>query len=281
MVSNAVSVKLVFVGINRSLSYTHRSIQKQLIGPLAKNSRFLLDTSVALIHQEHGVQNPWSGEFGALEQEVPGIFKLDEIRYLDGSALRASVRPLGEKLTVLEDTWGDNGRSIENALVFLKALSTVAPGDNSDYDIIVFARPDVLIRGKLSIVKILRAAQRLREAGTPATILPAWGTNDGLNDLFAVVPREHAEVYFRRFDVIPSLLEAGSRFHSESFLKFVYRDTRHQSSIHTSMVRVRIGGVIPELDLRFEREHRFHNRLWREVRKKWRASKLKNDARAK
>jgi hypothetical protein len=280
-VPNVVSVKLLIVGINRSFSYTHRSIQKELKGPLEKSSRFILNTTVALIHQEHGVRNPWSGEFGDLEQEVPDIFKSDEIRSLNGSALRASVSHLAEKLTLVEDTWGDQGRSIENALVFLKALSTLAPGETADSDIIVFARPDVLIRNRLSIIKILRKAQRLREARTPTTILPAWGTNDGLNDLFAVVPKEHAEVYFRRFDVIPGLLDAGSRFHSESFLKFVYRNTRHQSSIHTSMVRVRIGGVTPELDLRFEREHRFHNRLWREVRKKWRARKLKANARAK
>jgi hypothetical protein len=281
IMSKVVSVKLLIVGINRSLSYTHRSIQKELKGPLEKNSRFVVDTTLALINQENGVQNPWSGEFGELEQEVPEIFQSDEILYLDGPTLRASVRDLAEKLAEVEDTWGDQGRSIENALVFLKALSTVSPGETSDFDIIVFARPDVLIRNRLSILKILRTAQRLREAGTPTTILPAWGTNDGLNDLFAVVPKEHSKVYFRRFDVVPSLLDAASRFHSESFLKFVYRNTRHKSSIHSSMVRVRIGGVIPELDLRFEREHRFRNRLLREVRKKCRARRQKPNARAK
>lgn len=223
------------------------------------------------------MQNPWSGEFGNLERDVPEIFTSEEIQYLDGSSLRASVRDLAEALTAIEDTWGDNGQSIENALVFLKALATVAPSDDAA-DVVVFARPDVLIRGRLSIKKVIREAQRFRDSGNPTTILPAWGTNSGLNDAFAVVPKEHAEVYFRRFDGIPGLLDAGVRFHSESFLKFVYAKTPHQSSIHTSMVRVRIGGNIPELDLRFEREHRFHNRLLREVRKKWCAYRLKPNA---
>jgi hypothetical protein len=280
-VANVVSVKLLIVGINRSLSYTHRSIQKELKGPLEKSPRFILSTSLALIHQEMGVQNPWSGEFGSLEQEVPDIFTSDEIQLLDGSSLRDSVSDLAKALTLIDDTWRDQGRSIENALVFLKALSTIAPLETADSDIIVFARPDVLIRSRLSITKVITAAQRLREASAPTTILPAWGTNDGLNDLFAVVPKEHVDVYFRRFDAVPDLLDAGSRFHSESFLKFVYRNTRHQSSIHTPMVRVRIGGGIPELDLRFEREHRFHNRLWREVRKKWRATRLKSHGKAR
>lgn len=279
--ANVVSVKLLIVGINRSLSYTHRSIQKELKGPLEKSPRFILSTSLALIHQEKGVQNPWSGEFGSLEQEVPDIFTSDEIQLLDGSSLRDSVSDLAKALTLIDDTWRDQGRSIENALVFLKALSTIAPLETADSDIIVFARPDVLIRSRLSITKVITAAQRLREASTPTTILPAWGTNDGLNDLFAVVPKEHVDVYFRRFDVVPDLLDTGSRFHSESFLKSVYRNTRHQSSIHTPMVRVRIGGGIPELDLRFEREHRFHSRLWREVRKKWRARSLKSHAKAR
>jgi hypothetical protein len=278
-VAKVLSVKLLIVGINRSLSYTHRSIQQELKGPLEKSSRFALSTCLALIHQEEGVQNPWSGEFGSLEPDVPEIFEDDEIRYLDGAALRASVRDLASALTVIEDTWGDQGRSIENALVFLKALSTVAPKGYDDSDIIVFARPDVLIRKRLPIIKIVREAQRLREAKTPTTILPAWGTNSGLNDAFAVVPKEHVELYFRRFDVVADLLTAGGRFHSEAFLKFIYRNTLHQSSIHTPMVRVRIGGAIPEVDLRFEKEHRFHNRLWREVRKKWRAHLLRLNAR--
>ena len=270
-VPKPMSVKLLIVGINRSLSYTHRSIQKHLREPLERNSKFILDTSLALIHQEDGVQNPWSGEFGSLEQHVPEMFKAEEIRYLDGAALRASVKDLAQRLTNIQDTWGDQGKSIENALVFLKALSTMAPTEDDAADIIVFARPDVLIRRRLSIAKVVGAARRLRESGNATTILPAWGTNSGLNDVFAVVPKEHVDIYFRRFDKLPSLLDARMRFHSESFLKHTYKEIPHQSSIHTPMVRVRIGGSIPALDLRFEREHRLHNRLWREVRKKWRA----------
>jgi len=274
-------VKLFILGINRSLSYTHRSIQRELKGPLEKSSKIMVKTTLALIHQENGVYNAWSGEFGSLEQDVPKIFEEDEIRYLDGPALRGSVRYLANELTAIEDTWGDRGRSIENALLFLYALSTAAPTDDHDTDIIVFARPDVMIRSRLSIVKVVKKAQRLREAKVPTTIFPAWGTNEGLNDVFAVVPKEHAEVYFRRFDRIPDLLEAGGRFHSESFLKYVYRNSPHKSSIHTPMVRVRIGGAIPKLDLRFEKEHRLHRRLWREARKQWRRSLVKLKARAR
>lgn len=200
------------------------------------------------------------------------------LQYLDGSALRASVRGLAARLTAIEDTWQDQGKSIENALVFLKALSALAPEEHDQSDIFVLARPDVIVRGRLGIVRKIRKAQKLRESGTPTTLFPAWGTNSGLNDVFAVVPREHTDPYFRRFHEVPRLLEDGSRFHSESFLKLVYRNTRHQSSIHTPMVRVRIGGAIPELDLRFEKEHRFVNRVWREAKKKWRANLLKTQA---
>lgn len=266
-----ICVKLLIVGINRSLSYTHRSIQKHLRDPLERRSDVVLQTSLALIHQADGVSNPWSGEFGSLEHHVPEMFKPEEIRYLDGAALRASVKDLAQRLTNIEDTWGDQGKSIENALVFLRALSTMAPTEDDAADIIVFARPDVLIRRRLSIARVVGAARRLRESGNATTFLPAWGTNSGLNDVFAVVPKEHVNFYFHRFDKVPALLDAGTRFHSESFLKHVYREIPHQSSIHTPMVRVRIGGSIPALDLRFEREHRLHNRLLREARKKWRA----------
>lgn len=273
-----ITVQLLLVGINRSLSYTHRSIQKELKSPLEKSPKIVVNTTLALIHQENGVQNAWSGEFGGLEQEIPGIFEDNQVQYLDGLALRASVRGLAAGLTAIEDTWQDQGKSIENALVFLKALCTLAPEAHDQSDIFVLARPDVIVRGRLGIVRAIRKAQKLRESGTPTTFLPAWGTNSGLNDVFAVVPREHTDVYFRRFEEVPRLLEDGSRFHSESFLKFVYRNTRHQSSIHTPMVRVRIGGAIPKLDLRFEKEHRFLNRIWREAKKKWRANLLKIDA---
>lgn len=277
-VPKVITVRLLIVGINRSLSYTHRSIQKELKGPLEKSPKVAVNSTLALIHQEHGVQNAWSGEFGALEQEIPGIFEDNEVQYLDGSALRASVRGLAARLSRIEDTWQDQGKSIENALVFLKALSALAPEEHDQSDIFVLARPDVIVRGRLGIVRKIRKAQKLRESGTPTTLFPAWGTNSGLNDVFAVVPREHTDAYFRRFHEVPRLLEEGSRFHSESFLKLIYRNTRHQSSIHTPMVRVRIGGAIPELDLRFEKEHRFFSRIRREVKKNWRGGLLKIDA---
>jgi hypothetical protein len=229
-----------------------------------------------LIERKGQVNNVWSQETGSLEKEIPAALADFRVSRLLDAQLRENIRGLARSLTAVEDTWGDGGVSIENALVYLEALKIAAESVSADCDVVVLARPDIKINGQLGLLRLVRRALRLVDYGRPTTLLPAWGTHGGFNDRFAVMPRQHVTTFMNRLDHAPALLASQSRFHSEEFVRFACRDIRTESSIHTTMSRVRLDGRTPPADYKTQKEHSFFFRAWTEIRKKF-LSRSKNE----
>lgn len=265
---NRSTVEFHLVGLNRSLSRTAPSIVREIVKPLQRLQRIEASFHLWLIEREGLIRNKWSEEVGTLEVGVPRSMALFQVSRIRDSTLRSRVRRLARDFTKIEDTWRDDGVTIENALAYLEGLKIAADSVSPDCDVVVLARPDVMVNGRLRLRRIVKRACRNINRGMPTTYLPAWGTHGGLNDRFAVMPRQHAVVIMNRLDLALGLVSSGARFHSEEFMRLACSGLRIESSIHTTMSRVRIGGKVPEADRKIQKEHRLLSRFWREFRKK-------------
>ena len=260
-------IEIHLVGLNRSLSRTSPSIERELASPFRRQKKMDCVFRLWLIDSEEIVNNRWSKELGHLETEIPPRLADFRVARLPETRLRETISGLARSLTEIEDTWGDGGVTIENALVYLRALTVAAESISADCDLVVLARPDIRINGRLGILRLVKRALSRVEAGKPTTFLPAWGKYGGFNDRFAIMPRQNAAILMNRLDDVPALVESQNRFHSEEFMRFACRDIRTESSIQTTMSRVRLDGTTPRHDYNIERERRLVFRIWTKIRK--------------
>ena len=237
------SVHVLVVGLNRSLSYTAKSINHRLIDPLKRFPLFDLRVHTFLIQPQGGlIDNPRSGESGPIETSMDSwdhptsYLKMDELLY-ETEADRAflSTRP---------DRLQDERKSEGNALLFLRALSSSfeALRPILENSVVVLCRPDVSIEGSLRIRLMVATAALATVLRFPLAFLPEWAKFRGLNDRFAVMSGPCVRPYFTRINLLQELVPEGEPFHSESFLKKALERCSTWSVIKTPMVRIRIGG---------------------------------------
>jgi hypothetical protein len=95
---------------------------------------------------------------------------------------------------------------------------------------------------------------------TPVSYFPDWHSFGGLNDRFAIVPREHIDRYFGRINCLDSIDFQNRPYHSERFLLEVYRGANFEKRIDTIMVRIRIGGRPEQSDAELARKRKWYRR---------------------
>ena len=173
---NRSTVEFHLVGLNRSLSRTAPSIVREIVKPLQRLQRIEASFHLWLIEREGLIRNKWSEEVGTLEVGVPRSMALFQVSRIRDSTLRSRVRRLARDFTKIEDTWRDDGVTIENALAYLEGLKIAADSVSPDCDVVVLARPDVMVNGRLRLRRIVKRACRNINRGMPTTYLPAWGT---------------------------------------------------------------------------------------------------------
>lgn len=256
-----ISVSLVLVGLNRSLSFTEASIRRELVKPLMASPNINFSPSIFLLAPPQGfVTNVWSGEHGPVEKEVPLSLGDIPIHFVNQDHLAAQVRSLAEKCLQIEDTWRDNGVTILNSLVFLKALSLAKRLIAKESQVVIFARPDIKIERGLRVVRHVQRVERSRMAKAPESLFPAWHGFGGLNDRFAILPREHIDRYFGRVGLLPALLAENRPYHSERFLFDSFHDVKYANSIETTMVRIRVGGRPEQSDVELVRKRKWYRK---------------------
>ena len=256
-----VRVFLLLLGLNRSLSYTSESIVRELVRPLERSKSTKFMAQLFLIQPaERFISNAWSREEGPLEAEIPESLRGVFAAILEQSELERRVLPVASELSSIADTWSDKGQSILNSLVFLQALSVARQSIPSDADVVIFARPDTRIERGLRVVRHVRSCEESRIRKTPKSLFPSWHSFGGLNDRFAIVPREHIDRYFRRVDRLPELLAQDLPYHSERFLFSSYRGASYDESIETTMVRIRIGGRPEQSDVELVKRRKWYRR---------------------
>ena len=245
------SVHIHIVGLNRSLSTTGASIVSRVISPLSATPGFRVRTNIVLIRPEGAISNPLSGESGFVETQVPEALATWPVTYLEQKDLAGRSKAPAKSLLALGDVYGDGGKSIEFALIYMAALAHSARMMNETPDATIVLRPDVQIAGRLWIRwRVLSLAIKAR-AQQPEILVPAWGSFGGVNDRFAVMSGQLAERYLRRVENIDSWIRQGKPFDPEKFLAFSLEGSRIKRSIYTPMFRIRIGGRVENADLSF------------------------------
>lgn len=147
----AISVHVHIVGLNRSLSTTEASIVSRVISPLSAAPGVRVQTNIVLIRPEGAISNPLSGESGFVETQIPDSLTHWPVTYLEQKELAASAKAPAQRLLALGDVYGDGGKSIQFALIYMTALAHSARMMKETPDVAIVLRPDVKIAGRLWI----------------------------------------------------------------------------------------------------------------------------------
>lgn len=239
-------VWICFFGMNRSLSKTHESIEKNILAPLVQLG-WPHKIVAAFMHVTGSFSNRHSGEENVSievdSHEKLGIssYRRVEQNLFDDNFDWDSVNAHG-------DAWGNDFQSTKNlcrALHSLEQVTEIWQGQAGPNDLFVYLRPDMIYHDPFPFEEF---AQKLQRKGERLLITPEWALYHGLNDRFAVMGRAAAEAYgFRLRNVAEYFEQIKSPLHAEKLLKFIagqnhLRFRGNFTSIRAS--RVRANGMI-------------------------------------
>ena len=243
-------VKVLIVGLNRSSSFTAKHLYDRVIKPFEKSCFFDIIVSIWLIDPEGKINNPRSSESGNIESQVAFPLNRYKVTTMSQSYLWNSVAHLHQELIAKGDDWKDSGRSLRNALIFLRSLEASSITLTGAEDVVLFIRPDVLISRfpsmKLRALFLAIANRRNRKI----LMSPIWGNYGGLNDRLGMMTGNASQDYFGRLGRVQEWLRSERPFHSERYLLNSSSDIQLRRSIFAKIWRVRLGGRIEEGDLR-------------------------------
>lgn len=229
-----------FFGLPRSLNVTLTSISSRLIKPLS--CQYDVDIFIHTFNKTT-ITNPRSNEHNAV------------IRPLDVMQLNATKVIIEEERNVLGtmpfehckrngDPWNDQHQSLKNYMFQLYSLSRVTrllTDTHVNYDLVVFARPDVYYFTPIDVEQTLH----IKSTTLYAPSFHDWG---GLNDRFGFGDYATMVAYGTRHRLLQSYCEIGRSAHAERFLLW-YINQNNISVQRTPMLfgRVRANGVIWEI----------------------------------
>ena len=235
-------VSVHVVGLNRSLSFTAKTIVRELIRPLSRVPWIQMDTRILLVEPDGSILNPRTGESGFAELGVPSDLKSIPVEFFSQARATADSERTREALLAKGDIHGDGGKSLQNALVYACALRHSWQTRVEESDVVIVVRPDLAITGRLWVgLRVMSLALKSR-IGRPEIYVPAWQNFDGVNDRFAMMSGQIGENYLSRYDRLDDWLREGEAFNSERFLAFVLQERTVRRNIYASMYRIRLGG---------------------------------------
>lgn len=231
-------IAICFFGITRSLTHTIGSIEENILAP----ARELGEVRIfAHFFQQATIDNPRSGEKGALRQDEHELLPLD---WLQLEEPEICLEQHGfEALKAFGDEWGDDFRSLRNLIHQLHSLQQVTEAAVEwAPDVIVFARPD--LRYMDSLKDVIQAA--LTRCDEAIAFIPDWQhATFGLNDRFAVLTPLAAYSYGTRVALMKEFCATrNTALHSESLVRFaLMKGSINVSYVPTKAARVRLDGT--------------------------------------
>jgi hypothetical protein len=242
-------VSVHVVGLNRALSFTAKTMVKRLIRPLSRLPWVQVDAQILLVEPEGPILNPRTGESGFVERGIPSDLKSIPIEFLSQARAAADSERMREALLAKGDKYGDEGKSLQNALVYARALRHSWQTRAEESDVVIVVRPDLAIAGRLWIGWRVTSLALKSRLGRPEIYVPAWGSFDGVNDRFAMMSGQIGENYLSRYDRLDDWLREGGPFNSEQFLAFVLEERTVRRNIYAPMYRIRLGARREEADV--------------------------------
>lgn len=231
-----LSVCVIAVGINRSLSLVAESIDTMLLTSLRK-SRFLELRALLHICDDELIENPLSREVGPLPKVGEGAEIFDEFFVYSLRAIHEEAAAASPGLAHLRDVWGDDYKSMRNLLAHFLLLDKAWQSVPREADVIMLIRPDVLwIKPYHPLLALL--------VGKFVSLFPKWGRFGGINNRFAIMPRKHAETYFSQVRLWREYAERSGGLHAERYLAWLFAPLPRLNTLNPHFVRVRLGGHV-------------------------------------
>jgi len=206
-------VAICFFGITRSLSYTHNSIEANVLAPARKLSSPKIYAHFFL---QKEIDNARSGEKGRLDPEEYGLLPIDWLKLEEPNHCLEQWN--FEGLKAWGDSWDDEFRSLRNLIHQLHSLHTVTQAALDDgAEVCLFCRPDLRYHDSLN-----GALSQALQANRDMVFLPRWQDFGGLNDRFSICIGPGAiAAYGQRILMTEEFCREGPKaLHSERLLAF-------------------------------------------------------------
>lgn len=213
-------IAICFFGITRSLTYTIRSIENNIIQPSHDIGEVRIFSH---FFNQTEIFNPRSGEDAVR-------VKVDDYRLLRSNWLRIQEPDVFidenwfNKIKKHGDEYKDQFRSIRNLIHQLHSLRQVSDAALAwNAEIYIFARPDILYHD--SFAKVLN---RALSGDSNMIYLPNWAHwGPGLNDRFCLcVGVEAARAYAERLLLAHEFCEKYGQLHSEKLVLYALNKSR-------------------------------------------------------
>jgi hypothetical protein len=207
-----MKITVAFFGIPRCSAISVPSIEGHILAPL----RLLGDVrAVKHLWKIEGIKSARSGEDSALSDDAYNYFEQIEgvIEPSEPFELSAEF----QRWKQFGDTFDDNFGSLRNLMHQLQSLKrATALARQTDPDLVVFVRPDLLYHDDMSLSPCRFAARFPRTC-----IVPIWNWWAGFNDRLAICGKDAYEAYGTRLDrAIDFATSTARSIHSESLVKF-------------------------------------------------------------
>lgn len=225
-------IALAFFGITRSLRYTIKSIQKNILKQLSNHSVdiFMHTYSLKTYKNTRTMENKSN-----YDNEEYKLLNPDYLKIEDQNKVKKKLHLL--KYRTHKDPWDTNYNSVDNFILaqYSKHQLVSMIKNVGHYDYIVFIRPDCMYLNPLKI-------EYLKKANSNTIVIPNFHLNGPyrFNDRFAITTSEN---YTKYGELFTSLLDISKKkpLHSETVMG-EYMKELNVVKVPFHFSRIRING---------------------------------------
>ena len=244
---------VAFFGLVKDFSIVEKSVERHLLAPL-RRAGFAVDI-FCHTYVLDAISNPRNNEAGArvFPASLAAALPLKALAFSDPAAVDAAL-PVAHFLRngdAWPETRGQSALFFVRQLVSLDEVTRLWTSAGVDYDVVVYARPDVLFFNDIDIARHLPLRSGALYTPNFHTWVPS-GTGShgvGLNDRFAFGRADVMRTFGSRLALVESFLARPDRpmLHAEAFLAALAMAQRW--SVVDSLTRfgrVRAGGALAD-----------------------------------
>lgn len=234
-------VSVALFGLNRSLPWTYKSIDRYLIQALKQAGATV--KVFAHFNSPQNLNNPRSGErSGTFKNASLEKLQIDEMLVEPQKDEDTQDIWLRFKCHDLQgnDTTGATHRNLINQYKSqLKVLELIKATEGENVDAILFARPDLEYLDPLPA----REALQLIHAGTFDILTPTWHRWGGLNDRIALCSPRAATAYASRLSLLEEVVQLNQPMNAERILQYaMQKNSLNNGDLMVRGARVRYTG---------------------------------------
>lgn len=217
---------ICYFGMTRSSRYVYQSHHKYIFNVLKKNN-ICFDIFLHTWKTKNKLQKIW-------DKDIPIKIDDNEYKFLNPNKYKIDsqemyLNSIDFSNYFYKDIYNTVGHNktgewlpglVQNHLCALESQKRVLDIVNKStkkYDYVMFVRPDVLIKNKIPIRRVVSKLKMFPNA----IIIPNFAHNEGYNDRFGIMNYDYAWLYANRGDNIINYRKKHGRIVSEKYTKFI------------------------------------------------------------